>query len=92
MHTKTSQGDFFPNKSNKSQLIETFSTHLNNPGVNVQQAISVADTLIASTVLDKAKGEQTVALVGTSTDLLVMLVALGRFRYTCVHGPARCMW
>ena len=75
MQTTTTQEQFFGNKSNKSRLIQALSTHLRKMGIEVSQAVSDADVLIVSTILQLAESEHTVVLVGTDTDLMVMLVA-----------------
>ena len=54
----------------------TLSLVLTSSGITVKQAESDADTLIVSTAFQMAKGserDQPVVVVGTDTDLLVML-------------------
>lgn len=75
MTTTTTQEQFLTNENNKSRLIEAVSKHLYNAGINVEQAPADADTLIVSTALKLADGEHTITVVGTDTDLLVMMVA-----------------
>ncbi len=75
MHTTTTQGEFLGNKANKSRLIDAITIKLHQAGVTVKQAVADADTLIVTTALDKAKCGSKVVVVGTDTDLLVMLVA-----------------
>ena len=75
--TTTTQGAFLGNNNNKTRLIQTLYTELSSIGIIVMQAESDADTLIVSTALHMAESDcnRPVVVVGTDTDLLVMLVA-----------------
>ena len=76
--TTTTQAAFLGNNCNKARLIDTLSLVLTSTGITVNQAESDADTLIVSTAFQMAEGserDQPVVVVGTDTDLLVMLVA-----------------
>ncbi len=76
MPTTTSQSAFLANSSNKARLIDSLSEKMRSAGIRVEQATADADTLIVSTALTVADAaEQSVVVVGTDTDILVMLVA-----------------
>lgn len=75
MHTSTTQAAFLANSNNKRSLIEMLSSMLNQSGIAVKQASADADALIVSTALSLAESGEPVVVVGTDTDLLVMLVA-----------------
>lgn len=75
MPTTTTQAAFLANGHNKERLIEMLSDLLNQAGVQVKQAQADADALIVSTALSLAESGKPVVVVGTDTDLLVMLVA-----------------
>ena len=76
-HTKTSvcQADFLGNPHNKQGLIKLVSEGLHAAGVTVKQAVGDADTVIVSTALHLARQTEPVTVIGTDTDILVMLVA-----------------
>ena len=74
--TTTSQAAFLTNSQNKTRLIQALRDKMSMSGICFQQAKADADTLIISTALRLAeKTEVPVIVVGTDTDLLVMLVA-----------------
>ena len=76
MPTTTTQTAFLANSKNKQRLIEMVSEKMRMAGIRVIQAEADADTLIVSTALTVAEKEEVpVVVVGTDTDLLVMLVA-----------------
>ena len=76
MPTTTSQTAFLANSNNKKRLIQMLSEKMLAAGVLVKQADADADRLIVTTALAVADTELTsVTVVGTDTDLLVMLVA-----------------
>ena len=75
MQTTTTQAAFLANGNNKERLIEMLRDLLNEAGVHVKQAQADADALIVSTALSLAESGKPVVVVGTDTDLLVMLVA-----------------
>ena len=77
MHTTTTEAEFLGNGSNKSCLIHTMSSSLKNTGINFEQVTSDADAMIVSSTVELADHVNTVVLVGTDADLLVMLVAQG---------------
>ena len=74
--TTTPQKDFLTNGKNQTRLIHELTKVLNDAGVTVKQAEADADHLIVTTALEIASqnGKQ-VVVVGTDTDLLVMLIA-----------------
>ena len=74
--TTTSQAAFLTNSQNKTRLIQALRDKMSMSGICFQQAKADADTLIISTALRLAETtEVPVIVVGTDTDLLVMLVA-----------------
>lgn len=74
--TTTSQAAFLANSHNKKRLIQAVREKMPMFGICVKQAEADADTLIISTALHVAESaEVTVVVIGTDTDLLVMLVA-----------------
>ena len=81
--TTTSQNEFLGNGGNKTRLINALTPLLENAGIIVKQAVSDADTLIVETALQRATSSQfPVVVVGTDTDILVMLVARST---ACMH-------
>ena len=77
MPTNTNQAAFLANTTNKKRLIQTLSDKMITAGIRVKQVEADADTLIVSTALALAESEDLpFVVVGTGTDLLVMLVAL----------------
>jgi len=72
------QADFLSNSQNKARLINLLSQTLESEGVRVRQAIADADALIVKTALDIAREKNKVVVVGTDTDLLIMLLARAR--------------
>lgn len=76
MPTTTTQAALLANSNNKKRLIQTLREQMLMAGIHVKQAEADADTLIVSTALTTAESEELPAIVvGTDTDLLVMLVA-----------------
>ena len=76
MPTTPSQTAFLANSNNKERLIQMLCEKMLAGGILVEQADADANRLIVSTALAVADAEQTsVTVVGTSTELLVMLVA-----------------
>ena len=76
MQTTTTQAAFLANSSNKKRLISMLSEKMREAGIYVKQAEADADAMIVATVLSLAESQELpVTLVGTDTDLLVMLVA-----------------
>ena len=74
--TRTSQAAFLSNSDNKSRLIEGLIKKMPNFGIRVKQAEADGDTLIISTALAMVEAaEVPVVVIGTDTDLLVMLLA-----------------
>jgi len=73
--TATSQAAFLSNSHNKNRLIQAVREKMLMFGIRVKQAEADADTLIISTALHVAESaEEPVVVIGTDTDLLVMLV------------------
>ena len=76
MPNTTTQAAFWANCNNKKRLIQTLCEIMLMAGIHVKQAEADADRLIVSTTLATAESEALpVIVVGTDTDLLVMLVA-----------------
>lgn len=73
MPVPTSQAAFLENPKNKERFICGLSVKLCHTGLLVEQAHADADVLIVATALSAAADEKPVAVVGTDTDLLVML-------------------
>jgi len=74
--TATSQAAFLANSHNKNRLIQAVGEKMPMFGIRVKQAEADADTLIISTALHVAESaEVPVVVIGTDTNLLVMLVA-----------------
>ena len=76
MQTTTTQAAFLANNNNKGHLIQMLTGILIQVGIQVKQAEADADSLIVSTALSLAECGKPVVVVGTDTDLLVMLVTL----------------
>ena len=74
MQTTTSQAAFLANH-NKERLIQMLSDIMHHSGILVKQAKADADACIISTALSLAESGKPVVVVGTDTDILVMLVA-----------------
>lgn len=72
----TDQRSFLANRTNKSRLIEEVKQKLTVKGVTCLQASADADYMLTSTTVAYAEVHDTrpVVLVGTDTDLLVMLI------------------
>ena len=69
------QKEFLNNEYNKSALITLLSDKLVSHNIHVKHAVDDADTLIAETALEMAhKYTNQVYVIGTDTDLLVLLV------------------
>lgn len=78
MKAVTTQTSFFGNGCNKSRLIEMIRKEFQQQGITSKQAEADADSLIANTGLTLAKThERPVVVMGTDTDLLVILVSQG---------------
>ena len=76
MKTTTTQKTFLANSKNEARLIDKLTTELRRAGVLVKQDPVDADHLIVSTALTLAQTERKpVFVVGTDTDLLVMLIS-----------------
>ncbi len=76
MKTMTSQTSFLANGSNKTRLIEMLTDELRHSNITVKQAEADADSLIISTALSVSQSlSKPVVVIGTDTDLLVMLVS-----------------
>ncbi|KAK3894781.1 hypothetical protein Pcinc_001503 [Petrolisthes cinctipes] len=76
MKTTTTQAAFLANNHNNERLIEMLSGLLNEAGIQMKQAQADTDALIVSTALSLTASGKPVVVVGTDTDLLVMLVTL----------------
>ncbi len=76
LSTTTSQTSFLGNGNNKNRLIQSLTPIIENAGITVIKAESDADTLIVETALEiSTTSDGPVIVVGTDTDLLVMMVA-----------------
>ena len=76
MKTTTTQKTVLANSMNEARLIDKLTTYTRRAGVLVKQDPVDADRLIVSTVLTLAQTERKpVFVVGTDTDLLVMLIS-----------------
>ena len=76
MKTTTIQTAFLANSKNNAILIDKLTTELQRAGVPMKQAPADADHIIVSTALTLAQTERNpVVVVGTDTDLLVMLIS-----------------
>ena len=76
MNTTTTQKAFLTNSKNKARRIVKLTTELQHAGVIVKQDPADADHFIVSTALTLAQTERkSVIVVGTDTDLLVMLIS-----------------
>ena len=76
MKTTTTQKTVLANSKNEARLIDKLTTDLRRAGVLVKQDPVDADHLIVSTALTLAQTERkAVFVVGTDTDLLVMLIS-----------------
>ena len=73
--TSTTQAEFLTNASNKSQLIVIITICLQNSGYEVLQAAVYADTSIVQMTIALSNIDKTIVLVGSDTDLLILLVA-----------------
>ena len=76
MKATTPKKSFLINNNNKARLIDKLMLELQHNGINCKQHESDADHLIISTAMEIAGlNTKPVVVVGTDTDLLVMLVA-----------------
>ena len=92
MKTTTSQRSFLANSKNKSRLIEKLILELQNEGIQTDQHDADADPLIVSTALNLSQLDSSaVIVVGTDTDLLVMLLSLAlpesNIYFLCHRNP-----
>lgn len=71
-----SKENFLGNKKNKKKLLQAVSQEMQRRGVTTHQAEEDADYDIVNVALQMATENKEVVVVGTDTDLLVMLVAL----------------
>ena len=76
-----SQSSFLSNNENKHEFLTLLKPVLENDGHEIIQAKSDADSLIVSTVLQKARDVGSVSLHGTDTDLAIMLLHHWRDNY-----------
>ena len=67
------QADFLGNPQNKQGLIKSARESLQAAGIDAKQAVSDSDTLMVSTALRHAAEGQPVVVVGTDTDLVMLL-------------------
>ena len=76
MQTVTTQSAFLSNDGNKTRLISMLVQKFNDKFIKTRQAAADADRLIVETALSKTGYSQPVVVIGTDTDLLVMLISL----------------
>ena len=81
------QADFLGNPHNKQGLIKAVSESLQAAGIDVKQAVGDSDTLILSTALRHAADGQPAVVIGTDTDLFVMLVTRASDSTVCQANP-----
>ena len=81
------QADFLGNPHCRQALIKAASESLQAAGIDVKQAVSDSDTLIVSTSLRHATKGQPVVVIGTDTDLFVMLVTRASDSTVCQANP-----
>ena len=75
MKTTTTQTTFRGNSKKKARLIDKLTTELQCAGVLVKQDPADADRITVSTALTLAQRERKpIVVVGTDTDVLVMLI------------------
>lgn len=91
--TTVKQSDFLGNAPNKKQRISSLTDLLQAEGLQVKQAKADADSLTAFTAIQTAQNntDNPVVVVGTDTDLLVMLMAHATSELVlympCSHKP-----
>jgi len=71
------QERFLTNGKNKARFIQGLTGHLELAGIQVKHAVADADTLIVRTAIELATNN-TVAVVGTDVDLLILLIQLSK--------------
>jgi len=76
MQTVTTQSAFLSNDGNKTRLISMIVQKFNDQFIKTRQAAADADRLIVETALSKSGYSHPVVVIGTDTDLLVMLISL----------------
>lgn len=70
------QEKFLLNRKNKSQLVKQLAEFLKKSGIHTQIAEEDADALIVHTAVKSATAEKSAVIVGTDTDLIVLLTQL----------------
>ena len=76
MKVTTPQKPFLQNTKNKSRFIKFLMEDLARNGIKVEQHVGDADSLIVSTALLLQNQAKPVIVVGTDTDILVMLISI----------------
>jgi hypothetical protein len=76
MQTVTTQSAFLSNDGNKTRLISMLVHKFNDKFIRTRQAAADADRLIVETALSESGQSRPVVVIGTDTDLLVMLISL----------------
>lgn len=76
MQTVTTQSAFLSNDGNKTRLISMLVQKFNDKFIKTRQAAADADRLIVQTALSESGYSHPVVVIGTDTDLLVMLISL----------------
>ena len=77
MKVTTDQAHFLRNSENKARLIDILKTQFHSAGITVYQAEGDADALIAATAISIGNKNISVAVVGSDSDLLSILIARG---------------
>ncbi|KAG1706167.1 Carcinine transporter [Nymphon striatum] len=76
MQTVTTQSAFSSNDRNKTRLISMLVQQFKDKFIKTRQATADADRLIVETALSESGNSHPVVVIGTDTDLLVMLISL----------------
>lgn len=86
MQTVTTQSAFLSNDGNKTRLISMLVQKFNDKFIKTRQAAADADRLIVQTALSESGYSHPVVVIGTDTDLLVMLISLAPPDCDIVHA------
>ncbi|KAG1690321.1 hypothetical protein GQR58_007650 [Nymphon striatum] len=76
MQTVTTQSAFLSNDRNKTRLISMLVQKFKDKFIKTRQATADADRFIVETALSESGNSHSVVVIGTDTDLLVMLISL----------------
>ena len=81
------QADFHGNPHNKQGLNKAASESLQAAGIDAKQAVSDSDILIVSTTLRHAAEAQPVVVIGTDTDLVMLVTRASSDSTVCQINP-----